>query len=70
MNKVFILLIKESNAIEAFGSLKQLINEHGAIIERKIDTLYRVDFDMDDYEDRFVKIMKRSIKRSKQRYFI
>lgn len=66
MNKVFIIQIKEPNVIETFGSLKQLVKEHGETIERKIDSLYRIDFSQEDYEDRFVKIMQRTIKRSKQ----
>lgn len=66
MNKVFIIHIFESNAIEAFGSLKQLYQEHKDVIERKIDTLYHIDFDLEDYKDRFVRICKRTIKRSKQ----
>jgi len=74
MNKAFVILIKESQEIELFGSLKELFKKYGYIIERKIDTLYGWDFykkddennDItNDYSDRFVRIGKREIQRSK-----
>lgn len=67
MNKAFILHIKEPNTFYLFGSLVQLFAEHGEVVERKIRTLRGINFDLEDYEDNNVKIMQRSIIRSKHR---
>lgn len=66
-NKAFILHIKEPNTFYLFGSLVQLFAEHGEVVERKIRTLRNIDFDLEDYEDANVKIMQRTIIRSKHR---
>jgi len=74
MNKAFVIFIKDSEIIELFGSLKELFKKYSHLIEKKIDTLYHWNFykkddennDIpNDYSDRFVRIAKREIQRSK-----
>lgn len=69
--KVFIFMEKEGGRIAVYGSLKALYDEEKGVVRKSRQTLYNgFDFDQEDYEDDRCRILKRSVKRSKQTIFL